>query len=167
MPNSMDIMISTGPPMLPPGTRIIAHEKPDQQASWDPHLFDGYFLGPSLDHYICYEVHITKKGTRIVDTMDFFPSKTAMPQTSKDLASIAALELSNELHNPALSILSVTLELPNSRTFTNFQTFSQRPFHQQQHSMYLQCLKNRHSSGIQSFLPLCPCEVPQVKRHLP
>jgi hypothetical protein len=61
-------------PLAPPGTRIIAHEKPYQRASWDPHGLDGYYLGPALDHYRCYQVHITKtKGTRIVDTVEFFP----------------------------------------------------------------------------------------------
>jgi hypothetical protein len=86
-----------------PGTRIIAHDKPDQRASWDPHEFDCYYLGPALDHYRCYQVHITKtKGTRIVDTVEFPPAKLAMPSTSsKDLASIAALEISNALQNPA------------------------------------------------------------------
>jgi hypothetical protein len=69
----------------------------------DPHGVDGYYLGPALDHYCCYQVHITKtKGTRIVDTVEFFPSKLSMPSiSSKDLASIAALELSNALQNPA------------------------------------------------------------------
>jgi hypothetical protein len=89
--------------LAPPGTRIIAHEKPDHWASWDPHGVDGYYLGPTLDHYRCYQVHITKtKGTRIVGTVEFFPSKLSMPNTSsKELASIAALELSNALQNPA------------------------------------------------------------------
>jgi hypothetical protein len=41
MPNSMVILISTERPWLPPGTRVIAHEKPDQRASWDPHGVDG------------------------------------------------------------------------------------------------------------------------------
>jgi hypothetical protein len=77
----------------PHGTRIIAHEKPDQRASWDPHGLDGYYLGPALDHYRCYQVHITEtKATRIVDTVEFSTAKLAMPSTSsKDLASIAAL----------------------------------------------------------------------------
>jgi hypothetical protein len=57
---------------------------------------------PALDHYRCYQVHITKtKGTRIVETVEFPPAKLAMPSTSsKDLASIAALELYNALQNP-------------------------------------------------------------------
>ena len=90
-------------PMAPPGTRIIAHEKPDQRASWDPHGVDGFYLGPALDHYRCYQVYITKtRGTRVVDTVEFFPTKTKLPQTSsKDLASIAALELAHALQNPA------------------------------------------------------------------
>jgi hypothetical protein len=90
-------------PLAPPGTRIIAQEKLDQRASWDPHGVDGYYLGPALGHYRCYQVHITKtKGTRIVDTVEFFPSKLPMPNTSsKDLAIIAALEFSNALQNPA------------------------------------------------------------------
>jgi hypothetical protein len=60
-------------------------------------------LGPALDHYICYQVHVTKtKGTRIVDTVEFPPSKLSIPHTSsKDLASIASLELSNALQKPA------------------------------------------------------------------
>jgi predicted 2-oxoglutarate/Fe(II)-dependent dioxygenase YbiX len=42
-----------------------------------------------------------KKGTRIVDNVEFFPSKTAMPQTSaNDMPAIADLELSNSLQNP-------------------------------------------------------------------
>jgi hypothetical protein len=72
-------------PMATPGTRTrtTTHEKPDQLASWYPHGVDGYYMSPALDHYRCYQVHITKtKGTRIVDTVEFFPSKTAMPQTS-------------------------------------------------------------------------------------
>jgi hypothetical protein len=90
-------------PLAPPGTRIIAHEKPDQRTSWDPHGVDGYYLGPALDHYRCYQVHITKtKGTRIVDTVEFFPSNLSIPETSsKDLASIAALELSHALQDPS------------------------------------------------------------------
>jgi hypothetical protein len=142
--------------MEPPCTRIIAHETPDQRASWDPHGVDDYCLGLTLDHYICYQYHITKtKGTRIVATVESFPSKTEMPHTSsKDMSAIAALELSNALQNPSLRLLSVTLELPNSRPCTNFQKFSQRRFHHQQHIMHLQCIKPHHSSGAQSLLPL-------------
>jgi hypothetical protein len=90
-------------PLAPPGTRVIAHEKPDQRASWDPHGLGGYYLGLALDHYRCYQMHITKtKGTRIVDTVEFFPATLLMPCTSsKDISSIAAMELSDALQHPA------------------------------------------------------------------
>jgi hypothetical protein len=38
-------------PMAPRGARIIAHEKPKQRSSWDPHGVDGWYLGPAPDHY--------------------------------------------------------------------------------------------------------------------
>jgi hypothetical protein len=80
-------------PMAPPRTRVISHEKTDKRAYWDPHGVDGYYLGPALDHYRCYQVHITEtKGTQIVVTVEFFASQIAIPQTSsKDLDAITAL----------------------------------------------------------------------------
>jgi hypothetical protein len=119
-------------PLAPPVTRVIAHEKPDQPASWDPHGVDVYYLGPSLDQYRCYQVHITKtKGMLIVDTVDFLPSKTKMPRTSsKDLASIAALELSNALQNPAPVAPFSHMAHHNSKNYANYQRFSQWPLRQ-------------------------------------
>jgi hypothetical protein len=86
-------------PMAPPGTRVIAHEKPKQRASWDPHGVDGWYLGPAPDHYRCYRVHINKtRSDRIVDTVEFFPAKVAMPRTApKDMANIAAQELTHAI----------------------------------------------------------------------
>jgi hypothetical protein len=66
-------------PMAPPGTRIIAHEKPKQRAIWDPHGVDGWYLGPTTDRYRCYRVHINKTQAYIsVDTLELFPVKVAM-----------------------------------------------------------------------------------------
>jgi hypothetical protein len=89
--------------MAPPGTRVIAHEKPQQRASWDPHGVDGWYLGPAPDHYRCYRVHINKtEAVRIVDTVEFFPAKATMPRTaSKDMTTIAAQELTHALMHPS------------------------------------------------------------------
>jgi hypothetical protein len=117
-------------PLAPPGTRVVAHEKPDQRASWDPHGVDGYYLVPALDHCRCYQIHVTKtKGTRIFDTVEFFPSKLSMPHTSsKYLARISVLELSNALQNPApaapFSHIGTAL-----KHCANYQIFFQRRFH--------------------------------------
>jgi hypothetical protein len=64
-------------PMAPPGTRIIAHETPSRRRTWAQHGQDGWYIGPSLEHYRCYTVYITKtRGDIIVETVDFFPKKS-------------------------------------------------------------------------------------------
>jgi hypothetical protein len=90
-------------PMAPSDTSVIAHDNPNQRASWDPHGVDGWYLGPAPDHYRCYRVHINKtKSDIIVDTVEFFPAKVAMPRTaSKYMATIAAKELTHALMHPA------------------------------------------------------------------
>ena len=34
-------------PILPPGLKLIIHEKPSQRGSWDPKGVDGWYLGPA------------------------------------------------------------------------------------------------------------------------
>jgi hypothetical protein len=89
--------------MAPPGTRVISHEKPQQRASWDHHGVDGWYLGPAPYHYRCYSVHISKtQADVVVDKVEFFPAKVAIPRTgSKDLATIAAQELTHALMHPS------------------------------------------------------------------
>jgi hypothetical protein len=63
-------------PMAPPGTRIIAHETPGRRRTWAPHGQDGWYIGPSLEHYRCYTVYITKtRSNIIVETVNFFSTK--------------------------------------------------------------------------------------------
>ena len=38
--------------MAPPGTKIIAHEKPSQQATWSKHGVAVWYISPALEHYI-------------------------------------------------------------------------------------------------------------------
>jgi hypothetical protein len=89
-------------PMAPPGTIIIAHETPDRRRTWAPHGQDGWYIGPSLEHYRCYTVYITKKrSNRIVETVDFFPQRFILPFTSShDLATQAASDLTHALLHP-------------------------------------------------------------------
>jgi hypothetical protein len=64
-------------PMVPPGTRIIAHETPNRRITWAPHDLDGCYLGPALEHYRCYTVHITKtRGTELSKQLFFFRKKS-------------------------------------------------------------------------------------------
>jgi hypothetical protein len=88
-------------PMAPPDTRTVAHETPNRRSTWAPHGLDGWYLGPALEHYRCYTVHITKtRGDIIVETVDFFPEKFTLPfATPQYQATKAATELTRALLN--------------------------------------------------------------------
>jgi hypothetical protein len=90
-------------PLAPLGTRVVLHEKPAQRRSWDPHGQDGWYIGHAPEHYRCYQVYVTKTaGTRISDTVEFFPRATSMPRTSSaDAATFAAQALVEALAHPA------------------------------------------------------------------
>jgi hypothetical protein len=86
----------------PPGCKIIAHEKPTKRRTWEPHGKHGYSLGPAMHHYRCQNVYISATASeRIVDTLEFFPHDSPMPQlSSTDRLIMASNDMSNELKNP-------------------------------------------------------------------
>ena len=88
-------------PLAPPGTRVIAHEKPNQRRTWAPHGIDGWYIGPALDHYQCYRVWIpSTHAERIADTIQFFPTILRTPTLShRDATLQAARELTHALQN--------------------------------------------------------------------
>ena len=88
-------------PMIPPGTKVVMDEKPKQRGSWDIHGEDGWYIGPALQHYMCYNCYCTiLNGHRIVDTKEFFPTVVELPHPSSiGVATQAALDLSQALRN--------------------------------------------------------------------
>ena len=88
-----------------PGTRVIVYEQPNQRRTWAPHGLNGFYVGPALDHYRCYRCTITNtSGTRIADTVEFFPTKYRLPNPSSgELLLEVATELTHALQNPTLS----------------------------------------------------------------
>jgi hypothetical protein len=95
----------------PPGCNIIAHEKPANRRTWAPHGQHGYSLGPAMHHYRCENVYISATATeRIVDTLEFFPHNSPMPQlSSTDRFIMAANDMTNTLKNthPAVPFAQV------------------------------------------------------------
>ena len=89
-------------PLAPPGTKIIVHEKPQQRLSWDPHGTDGWYLGPTMEHYRCHRVFITKtKAERITNTVEFFHHKHPPPMANPtELAIHAVNDLVKALEQP-------------------------------------------------------------------
>ena len=72
-------------PLAPPGTRILLHLKPDKRPSWGFHGEDGWYIGPSLEHYRCVKCFMPATGReKDADTVEFFPHKIAFPVETTD-----------------------------------------------------------------------------------
>ena len=72
-------------PLVPPGTRIIAHEAADQRPTWGPNGEDGWTIGPSTEHYRCIRCYFPKtRSERNVKTVTFFPHKINFPKVTTD-----------------------------------------------------------------------------------
>ena len=79
-------------PILPPGLKLIIHEKPAQRGSWDPRGVDGWYLGPAKEHYRCHRVYCTKtKSERITETINILPDEPT-PQVTLQEAAVIATE---------------------------------------------------------------------------
>ena len=89
-------------PLAPPWTKCIAHEKSSQHGTWAPHGHHGWYIGPAPKHYRCYQIYIPKtQGTRICDTVEFFPTNCKLPNVSAhDAAIYAANDLIIALTKP-------------------------------------------------------------------
>jgi hypothetical protein len=86
----------------PPGCKIIAHEKPSQRRTWAPYGQHGYSLGPAMHHYRCQHFYITSTASeRIVDTLEFLPHNSPMPQlSSTDRLLMAKNDMTDVLKYP-------------------------------------------------------------------
>jgi hypothetical protein len=95
-----------------PGCKIIAHEKSSQRRTWTIHFQPGYSLGPNMHHYRCQNVYITSTASeRIVDTLEFTPHNSSMPQISfTDRLLMAAHGNIYALKNPHPEVPFSTIE---------------------------------------------------------
>ena len=72
-------------PMAPPGTKVVVHSKPDKRASWDTHGIEGWYVGPSLEHYRCVKCYMPlTSAERDSDTVAFFPHSIPFPAVTTD-----------------------------------------------------------------------------------
>ena len=90
-------------PLGPPGTKVIVHDKPNQRGTWSPHGTLGWYIGPSMNHYRCFETYIpSTRTTWITDTLAWFPTHVTMPTASStDLAMAAVYDLTQALLHPS------------------------------------------------------------------
>jgi hypothetical protein len=89
-------------PLAPPGTRVVVHLKPDQRGSWAYHCEEGWYVGPSMEHYRCVKCYIPASGReRDVDTLQFFPKTIPFPEVStEDYLTQAASDILSILQRP-------------------------------------------------------------------
>ena len=93
-------------PLAPPGTRVVLHEKSDKRASWAYHGVDGWYIGPSMEHYRCVKIYVPETGkVRDADTVQFFPHSIQFPSTTtEDYLKQASNDILSILKNPPSSL---------------------------------------------------------------
>ena len=94
-------------PLAPAGTKVLIHEKPKQRNSWDYHRVEGWYIGPSLDHYCCVRCYLPlTSGVWHADTVQFFPKMVQFPKvTTKDMFVQSATDILTVLQNPLPSLI--------------------------------------------------------------
>ena len=93
-------------PIAPPGTKIIAHIKPDQRKSWDPPGLEGWYVGPALHHHRCVTCYFpSTRSERVVDTVTLFPHSIPFPKVKLiDFLHQTGTDLVTLLKNPPSTI---------------------------------------------------------------
>ena len=93
-------------PLLPPGTKVIVHNKSTKRASWAFHGEDGWFIGPAHNHYRCVRCYIpATHATRITDTLSIIPTVIPIPDSTLESklrqTAIDIVTLLHQLHLPS------------------------------------------------------------------
>ena len=89
-------------PLAPPGTKVLIYIKPSNRRIFGTHAIDGWYIGTSLSHYICYFCYVPETGVvRHADTVEFFPQKNPflIVNTNNHLQQ-AASDILNLLKEP-------------------------------------------------------------------
>ena len=67
-------------PLVPPGTKIISHDKPETRKSWGCRRIDEWYIDGETKHYRYHVIYIKKtQHTRVGDTIKLFPHNFKMP----------------------------------------------------------------------------------------
>ena len=98
-------------PLAPPGTKVIIHKKSKERGSWDYHGVEGWYIGPSLQHYRCIKCYNPDTFSEVdTDTVQLIPHKTPIPvYTDVDAIKQAISDILHILKNPAKSNIPTVL----------------------------------------------------------
>ena len=89
--------------LAPPGTKAIIHRKPKTRGSWDYHGSDGWYIGPSLEHYRCLKCYNPSTMKEIdTDTLELIPNTTPIPVfTDVEAIEQSVQDIVHILRNPS------------------------------------------------------------------
>ena len=104
-------------PLAPPGTKVVVHHK--NRKTYGVHGLDGWYIGPSMHHYRCYECFIPSTGGKMnADTVEFFPQHIPFPNvTSEQYLHQAASDILHILQSPSKNIPSLQYGSPISNAY--------------------------------------------------
>ena len=72
-------------PLAVPGTKVLIHDTHALRSTFAPHGTEGYYVGPSPEHYRCYKVFLpSTQSTRDVLTLDWFPHTIPFPRVTQE-----------------------------------------------------------------------------------
>ena len=72
-------------PLVPQGTKIVAHTHPSHRKSWQLNGEEGWAIGPSLNHYRCISCYFPKtRSERDSNTVTFFQKEISFPEIHLD-----------------------------------------------------------------------------------
>ena len=89
-------------PLASPGCKAVIYETPSNRTSFSPHGANTWYIGPTLKHFRCYKIYVTKKrAERICDLLTFHPHTCETPPLSPhEQITIAVTDLTKALNNP-------------------------------------------------------------------
>ena len=78
-------------PLGPIGAKVIVHDAPEIRGTYANHGTKGYYVGPKLSHYRCYNVYIPQtRSFRTALTLRWLPHGIGCPDSNGNADSISA-----------------------------------------------------------------------------
>ena len=89
-------------PLAPLGCKAVVYEDGDTRGSWASRGVDGWYLGPSLDHYRCDKYYIPEtRAYRISGSTELFPQHCQLPDMTPHQHFRALTDELTECAHPA------------------------------------------------------------------
>ena len=90
-------------PLAPPGTKVLINKNNKVRGTWDYHGVEGWYVGPSLEHYRCLRCYNPDTHSEVdTNTLQLIPNVNPIPvYTYTDVIEKAVSDIVNILNNPA------------------------------------------------------------------